>query len=497
MISRLELTKRLSQGSIDFTSSIIEQALMNDTLRGIVMPELEKHLLAQVEQISGPSRPARVAEDKKALARGLVKAADRALARRQISRNVLRTLLKSLLGNTALVQDDAAQEARRSFAEKHDGNQPPTTILISPTKTCNLKCIGCYATCDPNEKAPSMDWDVFDRVITEAKELWGMRFISISGGEPFTYRSQGKTLIDMMEKHNDCFFQAYTNGTLFTKRMAERLAEVGNFSANISVEGFEEKTDGRRGKGVYKRILDSMANLREAGVPFGISLTATRLNAEEILSDEFIDFFFDEQMALYAWMFQYMPIGRSYTLDLLPTPQQRAWMWQRSWEVVHKKEIMLADFWNFGTVSDGCIAAARDSGYMYIDWNGTITPCVFMPYAASSIYDVYGNGGTLDDVYELPFFKAVRNWQYEYAYGKDNPMEHKNWVMPCPMRDHHSECRKMIDEYKAEPEDEMAAQALLDGQYYEGLLAYDEELHKVLDPIWKEKYLASGPAKTH
>jgi hypothetical protein len=40
--------------------------------------------------------------------------------------------------------------------------------------------------------------------------------------------------------------------------------------------------------------LAAMGHLRSAGVPFGISLTATRENAEEILSDRCINFFFDE-----------------------------------------------------------------------------------------------------------------------------------------------------------------------------------------------------------
>jgi MoaA/NifB/PqqE/SkfB family radical SAM enzyme len=267
------------------------------------------------------------------------------------------------------------------------------------------------------------------------------------------------------------------------------MAEAGNMTVNISVEGFEEKTDGRRGKGTYQRILNGMANLRHAGVPFGLSLTGTRYNAEEILSDEFLDFFLNEQYALYIWLFQYMPIGRSYTLDLLPTPQQRAWMWKRSWEVVRERKIMLADFWNFGTVSDGCIAAARPSGYMYIDWNGKVTPCVFMPYAATTVYDLYQNGGTLDDVYQEPFLKAIRDWQMDYALSATCQEDHGNWIMPCPIRDHHDECRKLIDQYGAEPEDEMAAQALEDGNYYEGMLSYDEALHAALDPLWEEHYL--------
>jgi hypothetical protein len=235
-----------------------------------------------------------------------------------------------------------------------------------------------------------------------------------------------------------------------------------------------------------------MANLRQAGVPFGISLTATRHNAEEILSDEFINFFFDEQQAVFGWLFQYMPIGRSYTLDLLPTPEQRVWMWRRTWQIVRERKIMLADFWNSGTVSDGCIAAARDGGYLYVDWNGKVMPCVFVPYSAINIHEIYGKGGTLDDIYKLPYFQAIRQWQWDYAFGKKRPKEHGNWLVPCSLRDHYGIGRELIDRYHPDPEDDMAASALQDGNYYEGMMAYDEELYKLVDPIWEREYLGGG-----
>ena len=68
---------------------------------------------------------------------------------------------------------------------------------------------------------------------------------------------------------------------------------------------------------------------------------------------------------------------------------------------------MLDDFWGFGTASDGCIAGAKPSGYMHIDWDGKVTPCVFVPYSAGNINEISGNDGTLDDVYELPYMKAI------------------------------------------------------------------------------------------
>ena len=127
-------------------------------------------------------------------------------------------------------------------------------------------------------------------------------------------------------------------------------AELGNVAPAISVEGFEEDTDYRRGKGVYKKILTAIDHLRNEGVLYGISFTATRLNADNILHDDFIDEFFDTQGAAFAWMFQYMPIGRGPDFDLMITPEQRKNLWHREWEIIKDKGIFFIDFWNGGPI---------------------------------------------------------------------------------------------------------------------------------------------------
>jgi len=58
------------------------------------------------------------------------------------------------------------------------------------------------------------------------------------------------------------FFLMYTNGTLIDAETAERLAEMGNLMPAIAVDGFEKRTDERRGRGVFQRILKAMAALR-------------------------------------------------------------------------------------------------------------------------------------------------------------------------------------------------------------------------------------------
>ncbi|MEN6580200.1 MAG: radical SAM protein [Anaerolineaceae bacterium] len=459
------------------------QLVKNRPLRKMIVKSLKKSIITdlkikrqQVDSIPG------VDEDKAAFGLAIVDTLDRALENRYFSDSVIHTLL-NIVGKDLFLKQGENMNAAADFRAA-TGCNAPTFMVISPGKACNLQCTGCYANAGimTNEK---LSWETFDRIITEAKTLWGVRFFVISGGEPMAYRSEGKDLLDMAEKHNDCFFMMYTNGTLIDEKATERLAKIGNLSPAFSLEGWRERTDTRRGKGVFDKVLAGMERLRNTGVPYGMSLTATCENAEEILSDEFMDFFYKEQGVIYSWIFHYMPIGRSVSLNLMPTPQQRLWMWHKSWELIREKSYFLADFWNHGTVCDGCLSAGSDTGggYFYIDWNGIVSPCVFMPYSPININDAYRNGKTLNDVWQDPFFTSLRNWQKSYK------QKNGNWLMPCPIRDHHSDLRKMLEEYRPEPSDESAQEALLDPDYAAGMDRYDQAYQSLSDVIWQDHYL--------
>jgi MoaA/NifB/PqqE/SkfB family radical SAM enzyme len=424
--------------------------------------------------------PPGVDEERTLMGLALLHTVERAVTDHSLSPAGRRCLFKNLVQTLLVEQGDHA--AMAGFNAQH-GVDPPFFMTISPSKACNLHCTGCYA--DSGPQAKKLDWATFDRLVGEAKTLWGARFFAISGGEPLAYRSDGKGVLDLAEKHQDCLFVMFTNGTLIDEGLAARLARLGNLTPALSLEGWRERTDARRGPGVFGKVLAAMQDLRTAGVPYGVSLTATRHNAEEILSDEFVDFCFEHQGALYGFIFQYMPIGRSFTLDLMPTPQQRLWMWRRSWEIIRERQIFLADFWNHGTLSQGCISAGRDNGggYLYVDWNGAVSPCVFMPYSPVNINDAYAEGKTLNDVWAEPFFAGLREWQRPYRQNKGN------WLMPCPMRDHHADLRRLLAEHEPEPTDANAAAALLDAGYVRGLAEYDAAYEAASGPIWDQHYL--------
>lgn len=117
-----------------------------------------------------------------------------------------------------------------------------------------------------------------------------------------------KDLIRLCEKHNDCVFLCFTNGTLIDEAFADDMLRVGNFIPAISLEGFESATDLRRGSGVYKKATDAMALLKRKKLIYGISACYTSANFESITSEEFFDSLI-EMGAYFIWYFHYMPVG--------------------------------------------------------------------------------------------------------------------------------------------------------------------------------------------
>jgi MoaA/NifB/PqqE/SkfB family radical SAM enzyme len=423
-----------------------------------------------------------IVADQTALGVAMLESVRRTLTDRRLS-DATYEKAGNILGKDLLIEKSQRLEKMEAFQEKF-GIKQPSFVLISPTKACNLHCKGCYA--DSDERVTSLAWDTVSRIITEAHELWGVQFTVVSGGEPMAYRSQGKNLLDLAEKHSDNYFMFYTNGTLIDDEAAQRMADLGNIVPMVSLEGWREQTDTRRGAGVFDKVCQTLDRLYEAGVLYGVSLTPTRYNADILMSEDFIDFIFFEKHAVVAWLFQYMPIGRSFTLDLMPTPQQRLSMWQQSWRYVREKKVFIADFWNSGTAVDGCLSAGGhgNGGYFYIDWNGNVNPCVFVPYSPVNIKRAYAQGKNLNDVFMDPFFQDIRRLQSEL-----NTKTHgKNTINPCPIRDHNPDFLNLVRKHEPTPSDINARAALLDGEYALGMAEYGEAYQNLVDVIWEEVY---------
>ena len=474
------LQKQFRKSAPDAFNAILGNSILRKQAAGYARKYMYKKIVEEDNEFTKNIRFERYT-----ILSNLIGTLEKALTNKNISASVRKKLLNVFIGRV-FVESDNTNKNVENFI-KEFGQEPPGFVTISPGKKCNLKCTGCYAS-SSGANAEKLDYETVDRIVKEKTELWNSYFTVISGGEPLLWKSGGKGLLDLCRDNPENYFMMYTNGTLIDKEMARQIAEVGNLTPAISVEGFAEETDERRGKGVFKKILEAMANLREVGVPFGISVTTTRHNVEKIVSDEFVDFFYDQQGAIYGWIFQYMPIGRSQTLDLMVTPEQRKWMFEQEKHIIHDRHVFLPDFWNGGVYSSGCLAGGRSGGYIYIEWNGNITPCVFYPYSKNNIKDIYANGGNINDALKSDLMVGIRKWQKDYGFGKSGK-DVNNLIAPCGIRDHYEFTHKHLETTKPTPIDESAAEAVKDPLYYKGLTEYNKKFLALTDDIWQKEFI--------
>ena len=464
---------------------IARLALLFRFMRKLLLEYSEKKLYQVLVEKDPEVRPKAAKEETYYMVRAILHSIYRALNNDQISDHVKDIILKVFV-NDILLGDTIR---RKQFIEKYNFS-PPTFLTLSPYKGCNLKCTGCYAASSGGFHN-SLEFSIVQKILDQAKELWGAHFFVISGGEPLLYRSEGKTILDLFANNPDCYFLMYTNGTLINREMANRMEKLGNVTPAISIEGFEEETDRRRGKGVFKKILNAVEYLTTAGVPFGFSGTITRENAEIFMDDRLVEFYFHELKGTYMWMFHYMPIGRDADVDFQPTPEQRLRLFYKQREWIHQG-YFLVDFWNDGIITDGCICAGRPGGYFYIDWDGNVMPCVFIPYAAYNIKEVFEQGGNLNDILQGKFMKDIRNWQCNYSYEKQRIEDIGNQITCCPTRDHYADFLRILQENDVKPIDENARRSLQDPSYHEKMIQYDKKIKKITDPVWQKEYLANS-----
>jgi len=373
----------------------------------------------------------------------------------QLHPNVRKRFLASFVSNLMFRDPGIVEQVI-----EETGVKPPLLMAISPSMRCNLRCVGCYA--GNYSRKDDMSFELVDRIITEAEEI-GTRFFMI-GGEPFMW----PPLLDLIERHPDSAFQPYTNATMIDEKTADRIVELGNISLAISLEGFEKETDTRRGKGTFERVMNTMDLLRDRGAMMAFSATVTPDNIDVVTGDEWVDLMIDKGL-LYGWYFTYIPVGSSPDMSIMLTPEQRNELRKGVNRVRREKPLLVADFWNDGALTGGCIAAGRR--YVHISNKGDLEPCVFCHFAVDNLKEK-----SLVDCLGSDFMRDIRSMQ---------PFGH-NLLRPCPLIDHPSVMKNLVAKHGAYPTHE-GAESLFT-EIHEPLKEYARELRDVYAPVWKEEY---------
>lgn len=375
---------------------------------------------------------------------------------KDVDPHVMKTTAVNFFINTSMIGWPKQEECRKKY-----GCNIPWAILLDPTSACNLHCTGCWAAEYGNKL--NLSYDEIDDIIRQGKEL-GVYMYIYTGGEPMVRK---KDLIRLCEKHDDCIFLCFTNGTLIDEEFADDMLRVGNFIPAISLEGFESATDQRRGEGVYQKATKTMELLKRKKLIYGISACYTSANFESITSEEFYDSLID-MGAYFIWYFHYMPVGNDASPELMPNPEQRTETYRRIRHYRATKPLFAMDFQNDAEYVQGCIAGGRR--YFHINANGDIDPCVFVHYSDSNIREK-----TILEALQSPMMMAYHDGQ---------PFN-ENMFRPCPMLENPEKLREMVAKTQAHSTDLQSPESV------EHLCAkcdrYAENWKPVSEKLWEER----------
>ena len=161
---------------------------------------------------------------------------------------------------------------------------------IAVTWKCNNACRFCYAGCGKDFRAGTpravsgadgkeMSLREVKRILEIFKEEARIPFFSFTGGEPLLRPD----LEEMIRHARRLGLQVnlVTNGTLADPRRARSLFDAGLRTAQVSVESADPQVhdDLTHSPGAWRRTLDGIKALQEAGVSVQTNTTVTRLTA--------------------------------------------------------------------------------------------------------------------------------------------------------------------------------------------------------------------------
>lgn len=379
---------------------------------------------------------------------------------RHIIRDIDPEVMKTVATNF-FIQGNLVSGPRREKLRKKYNCNIPWAILLDPTSACNLHCTGCWAAEYGNKL--NLTYEEIDDIILQGKEL-GIYVYIYTGGEPLVRKDD---LIRLCEKHNDCVFLSFTNGTLIDEDFADEMLRVKNFVPAISLEGFGEATDSRRGEGVYDKALRAMKLLHDRKLFYGISCCYTSVNYESLTSDDYWDMMI-EHGAYFVWYFHYMPVGNDASLDLLPSPEERTYVYHKIRKLRSSKPLFAMDFQNDAEYVGGCIAGGRY--YLHINANGDVDPCVFIHYSDSNIREKH-----LLDILQSPLFMAYHDGQ---------PFN-DNMLRPCPMLENPDKLQEMVKRTGAKSTDLESPESVdhLCGK----CVSYADKWSSRAESLWEER----------
>ena len=309
-----------------------------------------------------------------------------------------------------------------------DFNERPFIAIWEVTQACDLACVHCRASAQP-ERHPEELTTAEGKQLIDQIAAWKVPVFVLTGGDPIK-RPDLFELITYARSVGLRVSLTPSATPLLTREVIVRLKEAGLARLAVSMDGASAAThDAFRGlSGSFARTLDAVRWANEVGLPVQINTTFSRRNIGEI--DEIVALM--EQLRITLWsVFFLVPTGRGKLNDLLSADEfegvferlhqlsKTATFDIKTTEAQHYRRFVLqkkvADK-RAGIVpaqmrvsSDEIGRAPRGlndgKGFVFISHRGEVFPSGFLPSSAGSI-----RHESLASIYrDSPLFRDLRD----------------------------------------------------------------------------------------
>lgn len=158
----------------------------------------------------------------------------------------------------------------------------PVDGTFEITSRCNLSCGMCYIHNSLVDSSSELSADVWVNLGKSAADA-GMVFLLLTGGEVFARADFFHLYLPLTRL--GLYLSVYTNGTLVTREIADRLSESPPHCIEITLYGSTQETyESMTGvKGSFSRCMKGIENLLSSGIStLKLKSTLTQINYREL-----------------------------------------------------------------------------------------------------------------------------------------------------------------------------------------------------------------------
>jgi radical SAM protein len=310
-----------------------------------------------------------------------------------------------------------------------DFDQRPYIVIWEVTQACDLACVHCRASAQPNRNPFELSTEEGKRLIDEVRQMDVPVFV-LTGGDPI----KRPDLFELIEYATSVGVRVSLTPSatpLLTREIVQRLKHTGLARLAVSLDGSTaEIHDAFRGMaGSFDRTMEAVDWANELGLPAQINTTFSRRNIEDF--ERIAALLEQKKIALWS-VFFLVPTGRGKLNDLLSAEEfeavfaklhalsKRARFHIKTTEAQHyRRYVLQQQVSDKRTGADYQPSAAKETdtigraprglndgkGFVFVSHVGEVYPSGFLPFGAGNV-----RSESLSRIYrESPVFQQLRD----------------------------------------------------------------------------------------